>query len=184
MKPTSETALLIIDMQMAMQARIDEGRGVVNPDADAVIARLAAACRATGVPVIHVRHHDLHPGSPFREGLPGAAPMPCDIEAPGEAVFYKSTSSAFASTDLAAHLRGLGIARVIVTGAVLGFCVTSAVRSAADLGFAVALPRDAVLGFDLPDAGLSAEEIARVTFGLLGADFAELTETDALIAAL
>lgn len=178
------TALLIIDMQMGMQARLDEGRGVVNPDADAVIARLAAACRAAGVPVIHVRHHDRHPDSPFRAGLPGAAPMPCDIEAPGEAVFCKSTSSAFASTDLAAHLQGLGITRVIVTGAVLGFCVTSAVRWAADLGFAVVLPRDAVLGFDLPHAGLSAEEIARVTFGLLGADFAELTDSETLISAL
>lgn len=178
------TALVIIDMQMGMQARLDEGRGVVNPDADAVIARLAAACRAAGVPVIHVRHHDNHPGSPFREGMPLAAPMPCDVEAPGEAVFYKSTSSAFASTELAAHLRGQGITRLIVTGAVLGFCVTSAVRWASDLGFSVALPRDAVLGFDLPHAGLSAEEIARVTFGLLGADFAEITDTAALIAAL
>lgn len=46
------------------------------------------------------------------------------------------------------------------------------------------LPRDACLGFDLPGMGLSAEEIARVSFGLLGADFATLTTTPEVIASL
>ncbi|MFD2172645.1 isochorismatase family protein [Rhodobacter lacus] len=179
-----KTALLIIDMQMEMQARLDEGRAAVNPDAAAAIARLAAACRTTGRAVVHVRHHDADAGSPFYPAAPGAQPMPCAEALPGEAVFYKSTSSAFASTDLAAHLRAAGITRLIVTGAVLGFCVTSAVRAAADLGFEVILPRDACLGFDLPMMGLSAEEIAAVTFGVLGADFATLSRSEAVIAGL
>lgn len=179
-----KTALLIIDMQMEMQARLDAGRAAVNRDAGAAIAALVAACRAKGVAVVHVRHHDAAPASPFHPDAPGAQPMPCDAALPGEAVFVKSTSSVFASTDLAAHLRGQGIDRLIVTGAVLGFCVTSTVRAAADLGFAVILPRDACLGFDLPGMGLSAEEIARVTFGLLGADFATLSTTAEVIASL
>lgn len=179
-----KTALLIIDMQREMQARLDAGRAAVNPEAGAAIAALVAACREKGLAVVHVRHHDPDPASPFHADAPGAQPMPCDEARPGEAVFVKSTSSAFASTDLAAHLRGQGITRLIITGAALGFCVTSAVRAAADLGFAVILPRDAVLGFDLPMMGLSADEIARVTFGLLGADFATLSSTAEVIASL
>lgn len=179
-----KTALLIIDMQMAMQDRLDAGRPAVNPGAGAAIARLAAACREKGVAVVHVRHHEADPASPFHATAPLAQPMPCDAALPGEAVFVKHSSSAFASTDLAAHLRAQGIDRLIVTGAVLGFCVTSTIRAASDLGFQVVLPRDGVLGFDLPMMGLSAQEIARVTFGLLGADFATLTSTDEIIAAL
>lgn len=179
-----KSALLIIDMQMEMQARLDEGRAAVNPDASAKIAALAAACRAKGVAVVHVRHHDADPASPFHASAPGAQPMPCDMAVPGEAVFVKSTSSAFASTGLADHLRAEGISRLYITGAVLGFCVTSAVRAAADLGFEVVLLRDACLGFDLPMMGLGADEIATVTFGLLGADFATLSDTSAVIAAL
>ncbi|ETD88852.1 isochorismatase family protein [Rhodobacter capsulatus] len=179
-----KTALLIIDMQMEMQARLDAGRAAVNREAGAAIAALAAACRAKGVAVVHVRHHDAGPASPLHADAPGAQPMPCDAALPGEAVFVKSTSSAFASTELAAHLRGQGIEKLIITGAVLGFCVTSTVRAAADLGFAVILPRDACLGFDLPGMGLSAEEIARVSFGLLGADFAMLSTTPEVIASL
>ena len=179
-----KTALLIIDMQMEMQARLDAGRAAVNPQAGAAIAALAAGCRAKGVAVVHVHHHDADPAAPFHATSPGAAPMPCAEPLPGEAVFVKSGSSAFAGTGLDEHLRGQGVTRLIVTGAVLGFCVTSAVRAAADLGFAVILPRDAVLGFDLPMMGLSAEEIAKVSFGLLGADFATLSDSAAVIASL
>jgi len=177
-------ALLIIDMQMDMQARLDAGRACVNPDAAKRIAELSAACRARGVPVLHVRHHDADPKSPFHADAPGARPMDCDKAEPGEAVFFKSTSSAFASTDLAAHLRENGIDGLIVVGAVLGFCITSTVRSASDLGIDVVLVRDACLGFDLPMAGLGAEDIARVTLGLLGADFAMLQDCDTVIAGL
>jgi len=179
-----KTALLIIDMQRDMQARLDEGRAAVNPEAGVAIASLAAACRAKGIAVVHVRHHETDPASPFHPDAPGAQPMACDEALPGEAVFIKSTSSAFASTGLADHLRSAGITRLIITGAVLGFCVTSAVRAAADLGFEVILPRDACLGFDLPMMGLSAEEIAKVTFGLLAADFATLSSTAEVIASL
>lgn len=102
------TALLIIDMQMAMAERIAAGRAAVNPEAGAAIARLAAACRAKGVAVVHVRHHEADPASPFHPDVASARPMPCDVALPGEAVFIKHTSSAFASTDLAAHLRDAG----------------------------------------------------------------------------
>jgi nicotinamidase-related amidase len=179
-----DRTLVIIDMQMVMQDRIDGGRPHVNPDAPDRVAALIAAVRAGGGRVIHVRHADNDPASPLHPGAAGHAAMPCARERDGEAVFVKRSSSAFATTDLAAHLHAAGIAHIHVAGAVAGFCVNSTVRAAADLGFGVSVIADAVLGFDLPDAKLDARTIFDVTMALLAADFATLTDTATVIGAL
>lgn len=180
----NDTALLIIDMQMVMQQRIEDGRPHVNGRAPAAIEALAAAFRDAGRPVIHIRHAEADPASPLHPDAPGYPPMACARERPGETVLVKTTSSAFPSTSLETHLRQRGIARLFVVGAVAGFCVNSTVRSASDLGFAVTVVTDAVIGFDLPSAGLDAPTIFDVTMGLLAADFATLRESVAVIAGL
>ena len=107
--------------------------------------------------------------------------MACARDLPGESVFVKSSSSAFASTGLETHLRERGITHLVVVGAVAGFCVNSTVRAASDLGFAVTVVTDAVIGFDLPSAGLDAQVIFDVTMGLLAADFATLCDSESVI---
>ncbi len=177
-------ALVIIDMQADMQARMDRGQDHVNGGAGEVIAALAARFRQAGKPVIHVRHREDQPGSDFHPDSAGYQPLPCAAALPGEAVFEKTTSSAFASTGIEAHLRDQGIGHLYVTGAVAGFCVTSTVRSAADSGFAVTVVPDAVLGFDLAMAGLSARQIFDVSMGLLAADFARMETAEEVSARL
>lgn len=172
-----KTALVIIDMQMMMQDRIAAGREHVNPGAPGKIAALASAFRREGRPVIHIRHRDDAPSSPLHPDAPGYQPMPCAQALDNEPVFVKTTSSGFASTDLESYLRQEGITDLVVTGAVAGFCVNSTVRSGADLGFAMSVVRDAVLGFDLPSANLSAQVIFDVTMALLDADFATVVES-------
>ncbi len=176
-----QTALLIIDMQMTMQHRIEAGRPHVNAGAPAAIDSLATAFRDAGRPVIHVRHAEADPASPMHPEAPGHAPMACARDRPGEAVFVKTSSSAFASTALETHLRERGISHLVVVGAVAGFCVNSTVRAASDLGFAVTVVTDAVIGFDLPSAGLDAQVIFDVTMGLLAADFATLHDSGSII---
>lgn len=110
-------------------------------------------------------------------GAAGFPPMPCAEAEKGEAVFVKRTSSAFASTDLADHLRRNGITQLVVAGAVAGFCVNSTVRAGADLGLNMTVARDAVLGFGLPFADLSARTIFDVTMAHLQADFAQVADT-------
>lgn len=172
-------ALIVIDMQMDMQARLDAGRDCVNPGAGPRIAALLARFRAAGAPAIHVRHHDSDPASPMHPSAPGAAPMPCAAALPGEPVFVKSTSSAFASTGLEAHLRAAGIEEIVLCGAVAGFCVNSTARAGSDLGFRVVIARDAALGFDLP--GMSARLLFDATMALLAADFAAVVDSETLI---
>lgn len=176
-------ALLIIDMQMDMQNRIEAGRDCVNPDAPERIAALADTFRRQGLPVLHVRHSESDPKSAFHPDAPGCQAMVCDRALDGEAVFVKTSSSAFATTDLADHLAGRGLTELFVTGAVAGFCVNSTVRAGADLGFRMTVVRDAVLGFDLPAAGQSARTIFDVTMALLEADFARMVDSAAVLAA-
>jgi nicotinamidase-related amidase len=178
-------AVLLIDMQEGMADRIRAGRQTATPDAPERVAALLAAARGRGMPVVHVLHDDPHPDSPFRKGLPSAAPMPCAEPWEGETVLWKHGSSAFHGTGLDAELRDLGITELVIAGAVAGFCVTSTVRQASDLGYHVLLPQDALLGFDLPahDGGtIDAATVYRVSLSLLGADFATLTTVAALAA--
>ncbi len=179
------TALLSIDMQMGMADRIAAGRQQANPQAEAHVAALLALFRGQGWPVVHVFHDE--PGTPFARDLPGGQPMPCALPVAGEAVLWKSRSSAFAGTGLEALLRQMGVERVVVVGAVAAFCVTSTVRSASDLGFAVLLPGDALLAFDLAalDGGrLDARDILRMTLAVLGADFARVLRADEVAAVI
>lgn len=184
----AKTALLIIDMQEGMARRTREGRARANPGAEDAAAGLLAHFRENALPVIHVFHDDPNPASPFRKGGPDGAPMAGMDPGMGEAVFWKSGSSAFVGTGLEAHLRQAGIDQLVLIGAVAAFCVTSTCRMASDLGFKVILPGDALIGFDLPahDGGrIDADTVLRVTLSLLGADFAQLTtgqEVPALLA--
>lgn len=176
-----KTALLIVDMQMMMQHRIDEGRDHINPDAPAKIAMLAASFRKAGNPVIHVRHRDDSAGSPLQLDAAGYQPMPCAIAVDAEPVFVKTTSSVFASTNIEEWLRKERITDLFVTGAVASFCVQSAVRSGADLGFNMSVIRDAVIDFDLPAASLGAQTIFDVTIALLKADFAKIVDASSVL---
>lgn len=179
------TALVIIDMQAEMAARITAGRQHSDPAALDRVAAVLALFRARGLPVVHVLHDE--PGTPFARDLPTSAPLACAAPLEGEPRIYKSGSSGFAGTGLDAMLRRMGVTRIVAVGAVAGFCVTSTVRAAADLGFAVLLPGDALLGFDIPahDGGrIDAETVMRVTLSLLAGDFARLTTLEELPALL
>ncbi|CNL84106.1 cysteine hydrolase family protein [Yersinia enterocolitica] len=174
-------ALLIIDMQMEMQHRIESGKEHVNTDVPEKIAQLSAAFRQRGLPVVHIRHAEKNPQSPFNPNAVGYAPMPCAQAVADEPVFVKTTSSGFASTDLANYLRDNGIDDLVVVGAVAGFCVNSTVRAGSDLGFNMTVVKDAVLGFGIPSTNLSANTIFEVTMALLAADFANVVHSEAVL---
>jgi nicotinamidase-related amidase len=173
-------ALLIIDMQNFVKERIQQGvdhfphTGIEN------MASIVEQFRASGRPVIHVRHQTPEQGSPLHHNSPASQPLESFEERPGEPVFIKHTSSAFSSTGLLAHLQEAAISEVVVIGAVAGFCVNSTVRMGADLGLKMTVINDAVLSFELEKSQLSAKAIHDVTLALLGAGFAQVIATGEL----
>ena len=112
MRLPSDSALLVIDVQMAIDDPKWGPRN--NPGAETAIAALLAVWREEGLPIFHIRHDSEEPRSPYRPESPRhpfkseAAPLP------GEPVMAKRTHSAFVDTDLEAALDAIGATTLVV----------------------------------------------------------------------
>ena len=138
-----DTALIIIDIQNdyfpggAMELEGSEAAG----------AKAGAAIRAfreKSLPVIHVRHLSVRPGSSFfLPGTRGAEIHASASPAAGEAVIEKNFPNSFRNTGLKDLLEKQGIQNLVVAGMMTHMCVDASVRHAADLGYKVTLLGDA-----------------------------------------
>lgn len=155
-----------------------------NPAMEANGLRLLATWRATGRPLIHVRHDSVMPESPLRPGHPGNAFREGFEPREGEAVIAKSVNAAFIGTDLDLRLRRLGASGVVLFGISTDMCVSTTARVASNLGYRTIVVGDACACFDLDDGGrvVAAEDIALAHLATLRAEFAEVVGTDELIA--
>jgi gluconolactonase len=120
--------------------------------------RLMEACRAKGIPVIHVHYivEDGAPGlklnAPLFEGVKGtnglvrgtwgAAPAEGLEAQDGDFVVEKMRMSAWQGTRLENLLAGLGRDTVIVSGAWTNMSVEHTARTGADMGFFMLVPED------------------------------------------
>jgi nicotinamidase-related amidase len=119
---------------------------------------LAAACRAKGVPVIHV-WYIVEPGAPglklnaplfngvkdgnaLVRGTWGAAPAEGLEAQEGDHVVEKTRMSAWQGTKLENILAGLGRDTVIVTGAWTNMSIEHTSRTGADKGYFMVVPED------------------------------------------
>ncbi len=147
------TALLIIDMQMVMQERLNAGRERVNGEAEKKIAELAATVprRPAGRSSISAIATPTRVRRCMRRR---PATSRCPAPWRGRTNLFSSSARRLASpsTELEGYLHEVGITHLVVAGAVAGFCVNTTVRAGSDLGFKMSVVSDAVLGFDLPDA--------------------------------
>lgn len=168
----SRTALLPIDMQQAFDAPPWPRRW--NRQVDANGQALLAAWRSAGRPIIHVRHDSVQPGSTLAPGCPGNAFRPGFEPLPGEPAVSKSVNSAFIGTDLDLRLRRLGATSVVVFGISTDMCVSTTVRTGANLGWDMVLVPEACDCFDLPDGNggkIAAEEVQRAHVATLAFEF-------------
>lgn len=148
-----KTALLLIDIQLGL---INAPQGL--HEAEAIIGRCAdllRRARQSGVPVLHVQHHEegseLERLSPDWYHHPDVAPIA------GEPVIEKETSSAFVSGELDERLREAGIGKLIIAGLQTDYCIDTNCRVARNLGYDVTLASDAHSTYD--GGGLTAAQI-------------------------
>lgn len=180
--PDARAALIPIDVQQAFDLSASS-----NPDIEANGLRLLAAWRATGLPLLHVRHDSVQPGSPFRPGQPGNALRPGFEPRGDEPLVTKSVNAAFIGTDLDLRLRRLGVDTVVLFGMTTDMCVSTTARVAANLGYRTFVVGDATAAFDLVDAQghpIPARDLHRAHLATLHAEFATVVTTDELVAAL
>ena len=143
----SDAVLLIIDAQ---REYVDGKLPLAGIDASlAVGGVLLARARAAGTPVVHVLHRG---GGPlFNPGEPWFQPAAPLIPEDGEAIVEKTMANAFAGTDLQNILENIGRKKLIVIGFMTHNCVSSTVRAAKELGYAITVVAPATGTRDLPD---------------------------------
>ena len=147
--------------------------------------RVLDAFRRRGLPVVHVRHESVRPGSTFfLPGTPGADIHPRVAPLPGEAVLTKHFPNSFRDTGLEELLRGRGVSRLVVCGMMTHMCVDATVRAAFDLGFPVNLVPDACATRDLAFAGrpVAAADVHAAFLAALAAVYATPVESARLLA--
>jgi nicotinamidase-related amidase len=181
------TALIIIDVQQAFDEWEVAGLRRNNPAALDRIVDLLRFFRARRLPVFHIRHASLLPGSRLRPDRPGYQVKDEVREEPGEPVLVKHVNSSFIGTDLEARLRAAGLRSLIITGATTNHCVETTTRMAGNLGFDAKLVRDATWTFERigPDGDRhTAEEIHAMTLANLHEEFAEIVTAADVIGGL
>ncbi len=139
MKP----ALILIDIQ---NDYFPGGRMELegSPEAGLQAAKLLAAFRSKGLPLVHIQHVSNRPGATFF--LPCSEGMNIHANvAPraGETVLQKNFPNSFRGTTLLEHLRGLGADHLVIAGMMTHMCVDATTRAAFDLGFSCSLAHDA-----------------------------------------
>jgi len=122
------------------------------------VAGLASACRAKGIPVLHV-WYIVEPGAPglklnaplfngvkdtnaLVRGSWGAAPADGLEPHEGDFIVEKMRMSAWQGTRLQNLLEGLGRDTIIITGAWTNMSIEHTSRTGADLGYAMVVPED------------------------------------------
>jgi nicotinamidase-related amidase len=180
----SRAVLLPVDMQKAFDAPSWPKRWNAQVDANGLA--LLDAWREAGRPVIHVRHDSAQPGSSLAPGAPGNAFRDGFGPKGDEALVTKSVNSAFIGTDLDLRLKRLGAKHVVVFGISTDMCVSTTVRTGANMGWDMIMVPDACDCFDLPDGSgrtIPAAEVQRVHVATLAFEFCRTFTTDELTGA-
>jgi nicotinamidase-related amidase len=146
-------ALIIVDM---LNDFVD-GK-LANPKAQAIVEplqRLLAHARDEGWVVVFSNdaHHPDDPelrvwGEHAMAGTPEADVIPQLEPRDGEIVSPKRVYGAFDSTGLDEQLKERGVDEVVITGQHTHICVRHSSYGALIRGYRIAIPRDAVCGFE------------------------------------
>jgi nicotinamidase-related amidase len=185
MRIGSKAGLMVIDVQRAIDDPAWAAAGPRNnPEAEKNIAKLLAAWRATGRPVIHIRHDSTFPQSAYRPGQPGndfkaeVAPLA------GETIVAKRTNSAFIGTDLTGMLERAEIRALFIAGVITNNSVEATVRMAGNLGFETYLIEDACFTFarrDFDGRLRTAEEVHAMSLANLDGEYCTVVSSGALL---
>jgi nicotinamidase-related amidase len=183
--PMAKQALIVVDIQ---NDYFPQGKWpLAGADAAADnAARLIAAFREAGNPIIHIRHEFTSADAPFfTPGSDGAKLHPKVLNRADEPVVLKHFVNSFRETELQAILDEQGIKELVVVGSMSHMCIDGITRAAADLGYGVTVIHDACASRDLEFNGLTvpAAHVHAAFMSALGFAYASVVSTDQFLTA-
>jgi nicotinamidase-related amidase len=140
------TALVVIDIQKGFNDPYWGKRN--NPEFEENAAHTIDTFRKLDLPIFHIQHLSTEKHSPLRPDCAGVEFMPFAEPRPHEQRITKNVNSAFIGTDLELRLRKHRVAKLFLIGLTTDHCVSTSARMAANLGFKVFIPSNAVATFD------------------------------------
>lgn len=177
MNPTSNTALILIDIQMDY---FDGAMPLVEPErALANATQLLSSFRKSQAAIFHIQQENHNPELPFLlANTPGQALHQAVQPIDGEALIIKNYPNAFWQTALFDKLKDQSVEQVVIAGMMSQLCVKTTASSAMEHGFGVTLVEDAcaTTGTEINGYKLSAEQVHWAAMASLSM-FAKITTT-------
>ena len=178
-------ALIVVDIQNDYFPQGKWPLAGVDAAADNA-ARLIAAFREAGKPVIHIRHEfGTADAAFFAPGSEGAKLHPKVLNRADEPVVLKHFVNAFRETELQSILDEKDIKELVVVGSMSHMCIDGVARAAADLGYTVTVIHDACATRDLEFNGLTvpAAQVHAAFMSSLAFAYASVVSADEFLAA-
>lgn len=176
----SKQAVIVVDLQ---NEYLPTGKFPLS-GIDAALenaARVIADARSNDIPVIHIRHESVTPGTPFFvPGSDGVSIHPTVAPSEEELVIVKNHPNSFLKTELKKTLDEKGIEEVTVVGAMSHMCIDATVRAASDYGYKTTVIHDACATRDLEFGGkvVPAEQVHTAMLSALESGYARILNTD------
>ena len=167
MNAKENPVLISIDMQQGFDI---DGQWPArwNSHCDENGIKLPDHWRKKSWPVIHVRHDSVEQNSTLRPGS-------------DEFVVSKSVNSAFIGTDLDLRLRRYHASKLVMFGMTTDQCVSTTVRTGANMGWSCVLIEDACDCFELKSSEgkiISAIDLHAAHVATLAFEFCEVYKTE------
>jgi nicotinamidase-related amidase len=189
---TQGSAPMPLDLTHAVLLPIDMQQGFNDPSWP---QRWNTKCNENGIallegwrkslrPIIHVRHDSVDVGSSLNPQHIGNR-MIAGFEAKGlEPTVSKSVNSAFIATDLDLRLRRMNARCVVAFGYSTDMCVSTTIRTGANMGWRMILVTDACDCFDMKGSNgdiIPAKTVHDVHVATLGFEFCTVVTTRQLL---
>jgi nicotinamidase-related amidase len=178
-----KVALLLIDIQ---NDYFPGGRMELEGSAEAgsQAKKLLAFFREKKLPIIHIQHLSIRPGSTFfLPGTDGVKVNDSVAPLPNETVVQKNFPNSFRNTVLLDLLKKEGVTHVVIAGMMTHMCVDATTRAAFDNGFECWVVRDACATRSLKfgDKSIPADHVHGAFLAALGSVYARVVSVDEFI---
>lgn len=181
---TTNTALLLIDLQQGFYDEAYWGGNRNNPNCEQVCFELLSHWREQGLPIFHIRHSSTTPQSRLHPTHQGFDWIELTQPQAHEAVITKHVNSSFIGTDLHEQLTKAGITTLVLAGLTTNHCVSTTARMASNLGFTTFVVSDAAATFDrvgFDGKRYDSELVHDISLASLHGEFATVVMSDEIL---